>query len=262
MKGQFALVTGGSTGIGEGCVRHLAAAGAAVAINYIVQPEVAQKVAEDINGAGGRAILVQADVSNEESVLAMFESVKKEFGTLDILVSNAGIQKDSAFKDMTVAQWDAVLNVNLKGAFLTCRSAVREFLSRERSEVSKARGKLILISSVHQYIPWAGHANYAASKGGMMLFMQSLAQELSSQAIRVNAICPGAIATNINRPAWSTPQAEQDLLKLIPYNRVGVPDDIGRTAVFLSCDASDYIVGASIVVDGGMCTFESFSTGG
>lgn len=262
LKGQNALVTGANSGIGEGCVRHLAAAGAAVAINYVRNPEAAEAIASDINQSGGKAISVMADVSNEEQVIAMVQTCVKEFGTLDILVPNAGLQQDSKIENMTVAQWDLVMNVNLRGQFLCIREAVREFERRGMRDVSKALGKIICMSSVHEVIPWAGHANYAASKGGVKLMMQSIAQEVSDRLIRVNSIAPGAIATPINRPAWDTDAAEAKLLDLIPYNRVGLPDDIGQAAVWLASDASDYVVGTTIFVDGGMTLCEGFASGG
>lgn len=262
LQGQIALVTGANSGIGEACVRHLAAAGASVAINYVAAPDKADAIANDIIGSGGAAASFAADVSDEAQVLAMYEQIRARFGTIDILVANAGLQRDAPVETMTVAQWDTVMNVNLKGQFLCAREAAKEFQRRGRRDVSKALGKIICMSSVHQLIPWARHSNYAAAKGGVMLLMQSLAQELAGRAIRVNGIAPGAIATPINRPAWETPQAEAKLLELIPYNRVGVPDDIGRAAVWLSSDASDYVVGSTLFIDGGMTTFESFSTGG
>lgn len=262
LKGQIALVTGANSGIGEACARHAAAAGATVAINFVVAPESAEKIASDIVQTGGQAAGFQADVSDESQVIAMYDAIRDKWGTLDVLVANAGLQRDAPIEDMTVAQWDKVINVNLKGQFLCAREAAREFQRRGKRDVSKALGKIIHMSSVHQLIPWARHVNYAASKGGTLMLMQSLAQELASRRIRVNAIAPGAIATPINRPAWETPEAEAKLLDLIPYDRVGVPDDIGRAAVWLASDASDYIVGATLFIDGGMTTFESFSTGG
>jgi glucose 1-dehydrogenase len=262
LTGQVALVTGANSGIGEGCARHMAAAGAAVAINYVASPEKADAIVRDITDLGGQAASFHADVSDEAQVLAMYDQVRARFGTLDILVANAGLQRDARIEEMTVAQWDLVQNVNLKGQFLCAREAAKEFQRRGLRPVSRALGKIICMSSVHQLIPWAGHANYAATKGGVLMLMQSLAQELAGRRIRVNAIAPGAIATPINRPAWDTPEAEAKLLTLIPYDRVGVPDDIGRAAVWLGSDASDYVVGATLFVDGGMTTFESFSTGG
>src|SRR6185437_3028031 len=237
--------------------------GANVVINYVVQPEVAQRIADEINAAGaGRAIAIQADVSKEDDVRGMFTDAIRQFGTLDIVCSNAGIQKDSAFVDMTLAEWDKVIGVNLTGAFLCARAAAREFTRRGMRSVSCALGKIIFTSSVHQVIPWAGHANYASTKGGIMLLMKSIAQELAPQKIRVNAIAPGAIKTPINHDAWATPDAESRLLKLIPCGRVGVPEDIAKAAAWLASDDSDYLYGTTIFVDGGMTLYPGFATGG
>lgn len=261
LKGQVALVTGANSGIGEGCVRHIAAAGGTPIINYVANPDAAQKIVDDITQAGGSAAMILADVSKEDQVLAMYDQIRKDHGRLDICVANAGLQRDALIGDMTTDMWDLVMNVNLRGQFLCAREAVKQFRGQPKG-ASRAIGKIVCMSSVHQMIPWARHVNYASSKGAVMLFMQSLAQEVSGEGIRVNAIAPGAIATPINRPAWETPDAEAKLLKLIPYNRVGIPDDIGRACVWLSSDASDYVVGTTLFVDGAMCTFESFSTGG
>ena len=263
LSGQVALITGANSGIGEGCALALGEAGANVVVNYVTKPEVAQEVVDKIKSFGSQAIAIQADVSNEEQVIAMFAETIKTFGTVDILVANAGLQRDAKFEEMTVAQWDLVMNVNLKGQFLCAREAIKEFLKRGVvPERSAAAGKIICMSSVHEIIPWAGHVNYASSKGAIRMFMQSLAQEYGDRKIRVNSICPGAIKTPINTSAWDTPEALASLMSLIPYNRIGVPEDIGKLAVFLSSDDSDYITGASIFIDGGMTVFEGFATGG
>ncbi len=263
LEGQTALVTGANSGIGEAVARALAAAGAGVTVNYHSRPEDAERVVHDIQAAGGEAIAVQADVGNEDEVRAMFAQALDRFGTLDILVNNAGLQRDAAFVDMTLEDWNTVLNANLTGAFLCAREAAREFIRRGvRGEVSRAAGKILFVSSVHEVIPWAEHANYAASKGGMMLLMKSIAQELAPQKIRVNSIAPGAIRTNINRDAWDTPEDEQKLLQLIPYGRIGVPEDVARVAVWLASDDADYVHGASLYVDGGMTLYPAFAGGG
>ena len=184
-------------------------------------------------------------------------------GTVDILINNAGLQRDAPFPEMTFENWSTVINVNLTGQFLCARTAVREFLRRGVvPTVSSSAGKIICMSSVHEVIPWAGHVNYAASKGGIMLMMKSIAQELAPQKIRVNSIAPGAIKTPINRSAWETPEAEKKLLTLIPEGRVGLPEDIARAAVWLASDASDYVVGTTLFVDGGMTLYPGFATGG
>jgi glucose 1-dehydrogenase len=263
LKGQTALVTGANSGIGESVARHLAAAGAATVINYVANPDAATAIVDDIVAAGGKAMAIQADVSSEESVNAMYDQMFAAYGTIDILVNNAGLQKDSSFPKMTTEQWNFVLGINLTGQFLCARRAVQEFLRRgARPEISSALGKIICMSSVHEVIPWGGHANYATSKGGVMLMMKSMAQELAPYKIRVNSIGPGAIKTPINTSAWDTPEAEAKLLTLIPYNRVGLPQDIGRAAVFLSSDDADYITGTTLFVDGGMTLYPGFATGG
>lgn len=265
LDGQIALITGSSSGIGAGVAKSMAEAGATVIINHPVAATqaAADAVLADITAAGGKGMVVQADVSQEDDVVSMFEQVVDAYGTVDILVNNAGLQRDAKFDEMTLEQWNTVINVNLTGQFLCARSAIREFLRRgPRPEVSAATGKIICMSSVHELIPWAGHVNYASSKGAIKMLMQSLAQEYGDRKIRVNSICPGAIQTPINRGAWETPQALNSLMTLIPYNRIGQPADIGNLAVFLASDLSDYITGASLFIDGGMTVFEGFATGG
>ncbi len=261
----MAIITGSSSGIGAAVAAEMAREGAIVVVNYPNDREIemAGKVLNDIKASGGNGILQRADVSKEDEVINMFAAVIRQFGTVDILVNNAGIQKDAPFEQMTLADWNLVMNVNLTGQFLCAREAIREFLRRGIvPERSRAAGKIICMSSVHQVIPWAGHVNYATSKGGIMLLMKSLAQEFAPKKIRINSIAPGAIKTNINRSAWDTPEAESKLLELIPYARVGIPEDIGRTAVWLASDESDYVTGATIFVDGGMTLFPGFSTNG
>jgi glucose 1-dehydrogenase len=263
LKGQKALITGASSGIGEAVARALAAAGAAVAVNYVSNSAAAERVAADIKESGGEAIVIRADVSREQDVRDMFAYMLEQWETVDILVNNTGLQRDAAVVEMTLEQWNTVIGVNLTGTFLCAREAARAMIRRGiRPEISRAAGKIICMSSVHERIPWAGHVNYAASKGGMMLFMQSLAQELAPYQIRVNSIAPGAIQTPINRDAWSTPEALQSLLRLIPYGRIGQPSDIAKVAVWLASDDSDYVHGQTIFVDGGMTLYPEFARGG
>ncbi len=263
LDGQRAILTGANSGIGEGIARGLAEAGAAVVVNYVSGEDRAQKVVDDIRSAGGRAFAVKADVSDEAQVQDMFRRAVAEFGSVDILVNNAGLQQDAPFHEMTLAQWRKVIDVNLTGQFLCAREAVREFLRRGAiPEMSCSVGKIICVSSVHDVIPWAGHANYAASKGGVAMLMKTMAQELAMKKIRVNAISPGAIRTPINTSAWETAEAEAALLKLIPYYRVGETRDIARAAVWLASDHSDYVTGATLYVDGGMTLYPEFREGG
>lgn len=263
LDGQPALVTGANSGIGKGVARALGAAGADVAINYIANEDSAEELAEEIRGYGVRAITCRADVSRTEEVDRMFEKVIDAFGTLHIMVNNAGIQSDAPIAEMTLEKWNKVISVNLTGQFLCSQAAVREFRRRGIDRgISCAAGKIICMSSVHQEIPWAGHVNYAASKGGIMMMMKTMAQELASDRVRVNAIAPGAIRTPINRNAWAEKSAYRSLMTKIPYDRIGEIDDIGRTAVWLASDLSDYVTGTSLYVDGGMTLYPGFTTGG
>ena len=263
LSGQVALVTGGSSGIGAGVAKALAQAGATVGVNYSRSPEGADEVVRAIQANGGTALAIQADVSQEDQVRRMFQQLYEAFGTIDILVNNAGVQKDAPFVDMSLADWQQVLDVNLTGQFLCAREAAKEFIRRGVvPERSVAAGKIICVSSVHEVIPWAGHVNYAASKGGVMLLMKSVAQELAPHKIRVNSIAPGAIKTPINNEAWETPEAERELLTLIPYGRVGEPKDIGQAAVWLASDESDYVHGTTLFVDGGMTLYPGFANNG
>jgi glucose 1-dehydrogenase len=263
LKGQKALVTGSSSGIGKAVAIELGKAGADVVVNYVRGEDQAREVVAEIEKSGSRAFAHQADVSQEDQVSAMFEKMKAELGTIDILINNAGLQQDAPIDEMTLNQWNLVINVNLTGQFLCAREAVREFKRRGVvPEVSCAAGKIICMSSVHEVIPWAGHVNYAASKGGVMLMMKSIAQEVAPYRIRINSIAPGAIRTPINTDAWQTPEAYEALMTLVPYKRIGEPEDIGRAAVWLASDHADYVNGISLFVDGGMTLYPGFATGG
>jgi glucose 1-dehydrogenase len=263
LAGQVALVTGANSGIGKAVAIGLGKAGATVIVNYVADVGSADAVADEIEAAGGCAIISKADVSKEAEVQAMFHQAIERFGTVHILVNNAGLQRDAAIEEMTLDQWNFVIGVNLTGQFLCAREAVREFKRRGIDPtISVAAGKIICMSSVHEVIPWAGHVNYAASKGGIMQLMKSMAQELAPFHIRVNSVGPGAIRTPINRAAWSTPEAYAALMKLVPYGRIGEPEDIAQAVVWLASDASDYVTGTTLFVDGGMTLYPGFATGG
>jgi glucose 1-dehydrogenase len=263
LQGQTAIITGASSGIGKGIAFEFGKAGANVCVNYLGEPAKAESVVKAIESEGSQAFAFLADVSKEADVQAMFAAVKEKFGTVDILVNNAGLQADAPFTEMSLAQWEKVIAVNLTGQFLCSREAVREFKARGiRPEISCAAGKIICISSVHETIPWAGHVNYATSKGGVMMMMKSIAQEVAASRIRVNSIAPGAIRTPINTQAWDTPEHYAELLKLIPYKRIGEPEEIGRAAAWLASDDADYVHGITLFIDGGMTLYPGFESGG
>jgi len=268
LKDQIAIVTGSSSGIGKACAIHLASLGAKVVVNYSSNVGEGQKTVDEIEKIGGTAILVKADVSHEEEVKAMFNKTINEFGRLDILVSNAGLQQDAGFLDMTLAEWQKVIDVNLTGQFLCCREAARQFVAQEKDASTEpdhselSIGKIILMSSVHDIIPWAGHVNYAASKGGVMMFMKSISQELAPHKIRVNSVSPGAIKTTINKEVWSDPEKYKSLLQLIPYKRIGTPQDVAKAVAWLSSDESDYVNGETLYIDGGMTLYPEFADNG
>jgi glucose 1-dehydrogenase len=263
LKGQVAIITGASSGIGAGVAKALAAEGASVVVNYSTSSKKADEVLAEIKAAGGDGFTCKADVSKEDEVMAMFKETIKRYGTLDILVANAGLQKDAKFHEMSLEEWNYVIDINLTGQFLCCREAIREFLRRGVDlKRSKSAGKIICMSSVHEVIPWAGHANYSASKGGVMMLMKSIAQEYAPLKIRVNSIGPGAIRTPINHAAWQTPEAYNQLLKLIPAKRIGEAEDIGGAAVWLASDDSEYVNGITLFVDGGMLLYPGFEDNG
>jgi glucose 1-dehydrogenase len=261
LSGQTALVTGASSGIGRAVAQGMAAAGARLVVNFRSEQDEAEAVVAGIEQAGGEAIALKADVSDENEVEAMFAAAARRFGAIDVVVANAGLQKDAPSAEMTLDDWRKVIDVNLTGQFLTARAALRCFRAQGRRGISRALGKIICMSSVHETIPWAGHVNYAASKGGVALMMKTLAQEFAAEGVRVNAVAPGAIQTAINEEETSG-EAGERLLKLIPYGRIGVAEDVANAAVWLASDLADYVVGATILVDGGMALYPAFRDNG
>jgi glucose 1-dehydrogenase len=260
LKGQKALVTGASKGLGQAMAIGFAQAGADVLVNYSSDETGARETAKAIEALGRKAVVFKANQSRESEVQAMFDCMFKAFGRLDICVPNGAIQLNAKVDEMTLEQWQSVIDVNLTGMFLCAREAIRAFKRQgiDRS-VSYACGKLIFMSSVHDIIPWEGHANYAAAKGGLMLFMKSLAQEVAHLRIRVNALSPGAIRTPMNVEKLTSPEIfESTLLKLIPAKRIGEPEDVARAAVWLASDQSDYVHGTTIYIDGGMTLYPGF----
>ena len=265
-EGQVVLVTGSSSGIGQACAIHFGSLGAQVVVNYLTSEKDAQETLEQIRKKGGDGIIVQADVSKEEDVIAMFEKTIAEFGRLDVLVSNAGLQVDAKFLDMSLKQWQKVIDVNLTGQFICTREAARQFVKQAQNptgkESQKSIGKIVMMSSVHDIIPWAGHVNYAASKGGIMMLMRSISQELAPHKIRINSVSPGAIRTTINKAVWSDEAKMEELMQLIPYRRIGTPEDVAKAVAWLSSDDSDYVNGETLYIDGGMTLYPEFADNG
>jgi glucose 1-dehydrogenase len=261
IDGQVAIVTGGDSGLGRSIATQLAEAGALVVVNYHQNEAKAAETIHEIEDHGGEAISFRGDVASEEDVDRLVAAAVSAFGGFDIMVSNSGRQKDAAIADMSLDDWRAVIDTNLTGQFLCARAAIKRFrLQGNRGRV-RANGTILCMSSVHETIPWAGHANYAASKGGVGMLMRTLAQEVSGEGIRINSIAPGAIETPINESSTSG-TAGGKLLKLIPYGRIGDPVDVARLALFLVSDMADYMVGATVLVDGGMSLYPGFRDNG
>ena len=257
LKGRVILVTGGSGGLGEGIVKRIARAGAKVGVGYHSGKDDADRVCALVAEAGGEAEAIPGNVADEDDVTAAFGQLLDRFGRVDGAVINAGLQADANVAEMTFDQWRKVMAVDLDGAFLTAREAIRR-MPDSPPPGHRARGVLCFVTSVHEFIPWAGHANYAAAKGGVDMFMRSLAQEGASRGVRVNSVAPGAIRTPINEDVWSDEAKRRDLLKLIPYGRLGEREDIGNAVAWLMSDEADYVTGASLVIDGGMGLYPGF----
>lgn len=263
MSKQTIIVTGASSGIGQGIAIAFGRLGANVVINYHSDKGGADQTLEMIKQGGGDGFVHKANVSKESEVQDMFQKAIERYGKVDVLVNNAGIQMDSSFSSMTLDQWNGVINTNLTGYFLCAREAVKHFeKAATATPDGPAIGNIIFISSVHDIIPWAGHTNYASSKGGILMLLKSLALEVAPKKIRVNGISPGAIATDINENVWGDEAKKTALLKLIPYGRIGQPEDVAKVAVWLASSESDYVTGTTVYVDGGMTLYPGFVNNG
>ncbi|MEO9337143.1 glucose 1-dehydrogenase [Mesorhizobium sp. SB112] len=263
LEHHVALVTGASSGIGQAIAAAMAEAGAAVVVNYHAHPEPANDLVARLKTAGGRALAVEADVAREDDVIRLFDETVAAFGRIDVVVSNSGIQADAPIADMSLEAWTRVIDVDLTGQFLCAREAMRRFrLQPGAARPSRSAGVIVAVSSVHEVIPWAGHANYAAANGGVRMLVRTLAQEVAAEGVRVNAVAPGAIRTPINQDAWDDPDGLAKLLRLIPYGRIGEPEDVARAVVWLSSDEADYVTGTTLFVDGGMSLYPEFRDNG
>lgn len=253
LKGRIALVTGASSGIGEAVARRLAAAGAAVIVNYVSHPKKAKTIVAEIKSAGGQAIAIQADMSKEREIKAMFARMFREFSAMDILINNAGTENKSPFLEMQVKDWDQVMAVNLRGVFLGSQLAARRM-------ATNGAGVIINISSVHQIIPWGGYAHYCASKSGLDMLMKTMALELelAEKNVRVNNVAPGAIATPINKAWLHDPAKRKQVMALIPSRRIGKPEEVAGAVLYLASDEAAYVTGTTLFIDGGMTLYSSF----
>jgi glucose 1-dehydrogenase len=257
LEGQIAIVTGSSSGIGAAVAKVMAEAGAKVCVNYCNNKGKGEEVAHSIIECGGEAIVIGADVGKEEQVNKLYKTVVDKWGTIDISVNNAGVQIVKEFHNTTLTEWNYVVDTHFTGNYLCTREAIKEFLRRGPRKVSTALGKVICMSSVHDIIPWSFRVSYAAAKGGILLMMKSVAQEYAPYNIRVNAISPGAIRTEMNREGWETQEALENMVKLIPNKRIGEPEEVGKLAAWLASDEADYITGTTIYIDGAMTTYPS-----
>jgi glucose 1-dehydrogenase len=256
LEGRRALITGASSGIGRSIALRLAQEGASIAVNFISRLEAAAEVVEEIKKAGANGIAVEADVSNEQQVDAMFTRAVAELGGIDILVNNAGMETEHPFLEMPLEAWRKVIEVDLTGAFLCAQRAARVMVE------SGAGGSIINITSVHQKIPWGGFAHYCAAKAGLDMMSKTIALELATRNVRVNSVAPGAIATPINQNVWGSPEGLRDLLRKIPTDRMGQPEEIAKVVAFLCSDEASYMTGATLYVDGGMTLYPEFQHGG
>lgn len=258
LSGRVALVTGGDSGIGAAITRELAARGAHVAINWHSDSGPAEDLAQEVSRGGAQAFAVGGDVSDEDDARRLVAQTAARFGRIDILVSNAGIQLDAPVLEMKADEWRKVLDVNLTGQFLVARAAARHFIDQGVTQGRRSAGVIVCMSSVHDKVPWAGHVNYAAAKGGVEMLMKTLAQELARHKIRVVGIAPGAIKTDINREVWSDEDKAAELKQLIPYGRIGEVEDVAKPVAWLCSDEADYVTGTTLYVDGGMTLYPGF----
>jgi glucose 1-dehydrogenase len=253
LDGRRALVTGSATGIGRSTVMRLTAEGATAIVNYVGPSDPADEVVEEVSHGGGRAVAIEADVSNEEQVQAMFARAQEELGgPVDVLVNNAGIEKPFQLVDMPLDEWNKVIAVNLTGAFLCAREAARGLVA------AGAPGVIVNMSSVHEVIPWAQFGHYCASKGGMKLWAQTIAKELAPKRIRVVNVAPGAIATPINKDVLDDDVKRRAVEAEIPWGRFGEPEEIAAAVAWLASPEAEYVTGTTLFVDGGMTAYPGF----
>ncbi|HEY2860953.1 MAG TPA: glucose 1-dehydrogenase [Terracidiphilus sp.] len=246
LKGKVAIVTGAGSGIGQGVAKRLGCEGAKVIVDYVGKPDGAEETERAIQATGGEGQIVRADITDMNDVKCLIDTAWERFGGADILVNNAGVEKRSEFRDTSEADYDLVMNVNLRGPFFLTQAFVRRLRDANRP------GRIVNISSVHEDMVFPGFDSYACSKGGLRMLMRNLSVELGPLGITVNNVAPGAIATPINKSLLENKQQLDALLKNIPLGRMGTPDDVAGLVAFLASEDAAYITGSTFVVDGGL----------
>ncbi|MGY0401899.1 glucose-1-dehydrogenase [Carnobacterium jeotgali] len=255
LKGKVAVVTGGSKGIGNAIARRLSEEKMKVVINYHSDKKGAEETVADLKKIGGEAVAVQADVSSEEGIQALLDAAVSNFGELDLWINNAGMENQVPTHELTLDDWNKVIDVNLTGVFLGSKAALNHFLEHDK------KGNIINLSSVHERIPWPTFAHYSASKAGVKGFNETIALEYAHKGIRVNSIAPGAINTPINAEKFEDEKQKAATLKMIPLDYIGKPEEVAAAATWLASDESSYVTGITLFVDGGMSLYPSFEKG-
>ena len=246
LEGKVAVVTGASSGIGRAIALELGRQGASVAVNYHSHPEPAHEVVVEIEQSGGKAFAIQADVGNASEVQRLISETVAHFGSVRVLVNNAGVEQEMPFLEITEQAWDRMIGTDLKGPFLCAQAAAREMVRAGNG------GTIINISSVHEDLPFPGYTPYCAAKGGLRMMCRNMASELAQYNINVVNVGPGAIATPINRSTLENPEKTRALEHAIPLHRIGSPEEIASLVAYLSTDAASYITGTTIFIDGGL----------
>ncbi|QTL50339.1 MULTISPECIES: glucose 1-dehydrogenase [Priestia] len=255
LEGKVVVITGSSTGLGKSMAVRFATEKAKVVVNYRSKEDEANSVLEEIKKVGGEAIAVKGDVTVESDVINLVQSAIKEFGKLDIMINNAGLENPVSSHEMSLSDWNKVIDTNLTGAFLGSREAIKYFVEND------VKGTVINMSSVHEKIPWPLFVHYAASKGGMKLMTETLALEYAPKGIRVNNIGPGAINTPINAEKFADPEQRADVESMIPMGYIGEPEEIAAVAAWLASSEASYVTGITLFADGGMTQYPSFQAG-
>lgn len=255
LKGKVVAVTGGATGLGKAMCLRFAEEGAKVVVNYYNDKQPIDEVIDELKKQGGEAVKIQGDVSKEEDVKSIVQTAVDTFGTLDIMVNNAGIENEVPSDELSLKDWNRVIATNLTGAFLGSREAIHYMLEHN------IKGSVINMSSVHEVIPWPHFVHYAASKGGIKLMTETLALEYAPKGIRVNNIAPGAMNTPINAEKFSDPELKKGVIELIPMGYIGKPEEVAACAVWLASSQASYVTGLTLFCDGGMTQYPGFQAG-